>query len=37
MIELNGNKELDGFKDPAGLKTEGQLRIVEAGFYHRLR
>ena len=30
MIELNGNKELDGFKDPEGLKTEGQLRIVEA-------
>ena len=30
MIELNGNKELDGFKDPNDLNTKGQLRIVEA-------
>lgn len=29
MIELSGNKELDGFRDPENLNTEGQLRIIE--------
>ena len=33
MIELNGNKELDGFKNAANANTKGQLRIVEAEFY----
>jgi uncharacterized protein YcfL len=33
MIELNGNKELDGFKDPKGKSTKGQLRIVEAEIF----
>ncbi len=33
MIEVNGNKELDGFKDPKNLDTKGQLRIVEIEFY----
>lgn len=32
MIELNGNKELDGFKIAANANTKGQLRIVEAEF-----
>lgn len=35
MIELNGNKELDGFKNPAGINNKGQLRIVEAEFYSK--
>lgn len=29
MIEVNGHKELDGFKDPKDQNTKGQLRIVE--------
>jgi len=33
MIELNGNKELDGFKDPKGKSTKGQLRIVEVEIF----
>lgn len=33
MIELNGNKELDGFKDPKDLKTNGQLRLIEVELY----
>ncbi len=33
MIEVNGNKELDGFKDPKNKNTKGQLRIVEAEIY----
>jgi len=32
VIELSGNKELDGFKDPEGIDRKGQLRIVEAEF-----
>ncbi|PTN05921.1 DUF4982 domain-containing protein [Mangrovibacterium marinum] len=36
MIELSGNKELDGFKDPEGLNTEGQLRIVEAEIFQKV-
>jgi len=35
MIELNGNKELDGFKNAANANTKGQLRIVEAEFYSK--
>ena len=35
MIELNGSKELDGFKDPKDLDTKGQLRIVEAEFFEK--
>jgi len=33
MIEVNGNKELDGFKDSKTTNTKGQLRIVEAEIY----
>lgn len=36
MIELSGNKELDGFRDPENMKTEGQLRIVEAEFFKKV-
>lgn len=35
MIELNGNKELDGFKDPKNLNTKGQLRIIEAEIFSK--
>ena len=35
MIELSGNKELDGFRDPEGTDTRGQLRIVEAEIFKR--
>lgn len=35
MIELSGNKELDGFRDPANLNTKGQLRIIEVEIYGR--
>ena len=35
MIEVNGNKELDGFKDPKNKNTKGQLRIVEAEIYEK--
>jgi len=37
MIEVNGNKELDGFKDPKTADTKGQLRIVEAEFYEKVK
>lgn len=37
MIELNGNKELDGFKDPKNLNTKGQLRIIEAEFFEKVK
>ncbi|MDD3321397.1 MAG: DUF4982 domain-containing protein [Paludibacter sp.] len=37
MIELNGNKELDGFKDPKDLNTKGQLRIVEAEIFSKFQ
>lgn len=33
MIEVNGNKELDGFKDPKNQNTKGQLRIIETEIY----
>jgi len=36
MIELNGNKELDGFKEPEDLNTEGQLRIFEVEFLQNI-
>ncbi|MFA6582346.1 MAG: beta-galactosidase, partial [Paludibacter sp.] len=36
MIEVNGNKELDGFKDPKNANTKGQLRIVEAEVYEKI-
>ncbi|WP_163711409.1 glycoside hydrolase family 2 protein [Mangrovibacterium lignilyticum] len=36
MIELSGNKELDGFKDPEGMDTKGQLRIVEAEIFKKV-
>ncbi len=35
MIEVNGTKELDGFKDPKNLNTKGQLRIVEVEVYEK--
>ena len=37
MIEVNGNKELDGFKDPKSADTKGQLRIVEVEFYEKVK
>jgi beta-galactosidase len=37
MIEVNGKKELDGFKDPKNANTKGQLRILEAEFYEKLK
>lgn len=33
MIEVNGNKELDGFNEPKNKNTKGQLRIVEVEIY----
>ncbi|HEY6915189.1 MAG TPA: beta-galactosidase, partial [Paludibacter sp.] len=35
MIEVNGQKELDGFKDPKNASTKGQLRIVEVEIYEK--
>jgi len=35
MIELNGKKELDGFKDPQNYNNKGQLRIIEVEIYSR--
>jgi Beta-galactosidase/beta-glucuronidase len=37
MIELNGNKEMDGFKDPKNINTKGQLRIIEAEFLEKVK
>lgn len=37
MIEITGKVELDGFKDPEGKDTRGQLRIVEAEVMERLQ
>jgi len=37
MIELNGNKELDGFKDPKNQNTKGQLRIIEVEFFEIMK
>ncbi|MDD4970394.1 MAG: DUF4982 domain-containing protein [Paludibacter sp.] len=37
MIEVNGNKELDGFKDPKNANTKGQLRIIEAEIYEKVK
>ena len=36
MIEVNGTKELDGFKDPKNLNTKGQLRIIEIEVYSKI-
>jgi len=36
MIEMNGNKELDGFKDPKSADTKGQLRIVEVEIFEKV-
>ena len=36
MIEVNGTKELDGFKDPKNLNTKGQLRIIEIEVYNNI-
>lgn len=35
MIEVNGTKELDGFKDQKGSNTNGQLRIIEVEIYSK--
>jgi len=35
MIEVNGTKELDLYKDPKAGNSKGQLRIVEAEFYEK--
>jgi hypothetical protein len=37
MIEVNGNKELDGFKDSKTANTKGQLRIVETEIYEKVK
>jgi len=37
MIEVSGKKELDGFKDPKAANTKGQLRIVEAEIYEKVK
>jgi hypothetical protein len=37
MIELNGNKELDGFKNTKNLNTKGQLRIVEIDVLSKIK
>jgi hypothetical protein len=37
MIEVNGNKELDGFKDPKNVNTKGQLHIVETEIYEKVK
>ena len=37
MIELNGNKELDGFKDSKNMDTKGQLRIIEVEFFEKVK
>ncbi len=34
VIELSGKVELDGFREPENKDTRGQLRIVEAEFFH---
>ena len=36
VIELSGNKELDGFRMPENTNTEGQLRIIEAEVFQNL-
>jgi len=33
IIEITGKKELDLYKDPNANKSQGQLRIVEVGFF----
>jgi hypothetical protein len=35
MVEMNGKKELDGFKEPKNIDTKGQLRIIEADIYDK--
>lgn len=37
MVELNGNKELDGFRDPKGMNNSGQLRIIETELYSTIK
>lgn len=37
MVELNGTKELDGFKDPKGFNNKGNLKIIEAEFYEEVK
>jgi len=37
MIEVNGTKELDLYKDPKAGNSKGQLRIVEAEFYEKVK
>ncbi|MBN2164716.1 MAG: DUF4982 domain-containing protein [Marinilabiliaceae bacterium] len=32
IVEITGNKELDLYRDPNAMKSEGQLRIVEVEF-----
>lgn len=36
MIEVSGKVELDGFKDPEDMNTEGQLRIIEVELFNVL-
>ena len=35
LVEMNGKKELDGFKDPKNIDTKGQLRIIETDIYEK--
>jgi hypothetical protein len=34
---MMNNKEPDGFRDPKGMNNNGQLRIVEAELYSRIK
>jgi len=36
VIELSGNKELDGFRMPENSNTEGQLRIIEVELFQNV-
>ncbi|HYQ56806.1 MAG TPA: DUF4982 domain-containing protein [Draconibacterium sp.] len=36
VIELNGSKELDGYRQPENMNTDGQLRIIETEIFQRL-
>ena len=37
VVELAGHVELDGFRDPKGMSNSGNLRIIEAEFYEKIK
>ncbi len=37
VVELAGHVELDGFRDPPGMSNAGNLRIIEAEFYEKVK